>query len=237
MSIITLYHFWQLPQDTLIPQNDKSFSQRILQTSREIISECRHTPHLTQVILFLLVFNAAEAQLLKVVPLFFMSKHQFHGLQLSDFNMGIIQILGVLAIIGGAFSLSYCLKKWSVGYLLKVSMLFLIVTNLVYWPMASHVTLPLWLTAIGYGLAQLMFGFANSAYMAYLMYLVEGRTYKAAFYALGTAVMSLSFLIFGMVSGLIKSHLSYQGFFIWIVTLSVLLFIYTTDFVHRSQVS
>lgn len=234
MVLIACYHFFQLPDQLEMRIKKNTFLKTWLLTCRQIITECQKTPHLPHVLIFLLVFNAAEAQLLKIVPLFFMSSYHAHGLALNDFEMGLTQIIGVVSVICGAFILSYALKKFHIATLLQFSMLMLIVTNCVYWPMSVLPHHSIWLTEAGFVLAQFMFGVANSAYMAYLMHLVIDKEYKAAFYALGTALMSLSFLVFGLLSGMIKHEISYENFFIWIVLFSLFLFVYTNYFVKRS---
>jgi PAT family beta-lactamase induction signal transducer AmpG len=61
------------------------------------------------------------------------------------------------------------------------------------------------------------YGFGFPALMLYIMQVVAPGKYPTAHYALGTGIMQLGLIAFGMMSGKIQSWLGYHDFFIWCV--------------------
>ena len=140
---------------------------------------------------------------------------------------GTVGVVGLLlgGILGGMAVSKDGLKKW-------------------LWPMVCAITLPdcvyillsymmtnnilvisscLFVEQFGYG-----FGF--TAYMLYLIYFSQGD-YKTSHYALCTALMTISLMLPGFVSGALQELLGYRMFFVVIMMSCVVTFL-VTKFVH-----
>lgn len=63
---------------------------------------------------------------------------------------------------------------------------------------------------------QFGYGFGFTAYMMYLIYFAQGE-YKTSHYALCTALMTLSLMIPGFVSGAIQQQLGYRLYFVTVM--------------------
>jgi len=110
-----------------------------------------------------------------------------------------------------------------------------VIANSAYIYLAVTQTHSLITLSFIYGAAQFMFGFCNSAYFAFLMKQAGSQKYQATYFAMATAIMSLSFLLFGLLSGYLQAVLSYPQFFIWIAFASGLIAIFTIYFTQYNM--
>ncbi len=124
------------------------------------------------------------------------------------------------AMLGGALIARHGLRKMVWPFLLAQNL-----TNLVYMALALHLSpLPaapaagqtttsiLVLVAAVHGFDQFAGGLGTAVLMTYLMRLCDPR-HKAAHYAIGTGLMSVSGLYAGVLSGFLASALGYGWFF------------------------
>jgi MFS transporter, PAT family, beta-lactamase induction signal transducer AmpG len=189
-------------------------------------------PHIKTLIIFLLLYNAAEAQLMRIVPLFLLDKTTNSGLGLTTIQIGLIYgLCGGIAITIGAILAGWIIGKTALKQsLIPITCLasiancgYILLPYLInYWP---HHNAYLATTVIIFG--QFCFGLATSTYMVFIMKICEHEKYKTTFYAIGTALMSLGIMFFGAISGIMQQLLTYTGFFLWIIFLSSVIMLYT----------
>lgn len=225
------WHRYILPE----PKVDRP---RLGVTTHDILTEFGHTvvtffhkPYLLTAVCFMLFYRMPEGFLTKITPLFLIDASHNGGLGLSPQEYGLasgtVGVVGLLlgGILGGMAVSKDGLKKW-------------------LWPMVCAITLPdcvyillsymmtnnilvisscLFVEQFGYG-----FGF--TAYMLYLIYFSQGD-YKTSHYALCTALMTISLMLPGFVSGALQELLGYRMFFVVIMMSCVVTFL-VTKFVH-----
>lgn len=232
MLLIVYVHRYSLPTSEVRDQTGLSLKSS-LSTARSIFNEWFGIPQVILVTTFVLIYNATDAQLNRIVPLFFMDSKAHHGLSMSTMAMGVTQGVGVFFFIVGAFALSVGLKKISLKNILRGATVLLFMCNSSYLGLALFPKHSMVITLIIYGVAQLVFGFCNSAYMAFLMQESSHQRYPAACYALMTALMSLCFLIFGVLAGPLEYYLNYSLFFLWIIFSGAIVSVFTFYFTAR----
>lgn len=172
-------------------------------------------PGMAPTVCFFLLYRLGEAQLVKVVTPFLVDARSVGGLGLSVDACGVTYgTFGVLALVAGGVAGGWCAARYGLKRCL--------------WPMVALMTLP----NIGYVLLahyqpaaaswwvdaavvteQLGYGYGFTAYMLLMLRYVGGAEYKAAEYAIGTSLMSLSLIVPGMAAGVLKAALGYELFF------------------------
>ncbi len=128
------------------------------------------------------------------------------------------------ALLGGWFISKYSLRKMALPFLLAQNL-----TNIVYMVLALSVSsileqntgnptpvpvenLTLATIALVHGFDQFAGGLGTAILMTYLMRICDVK-FKAAHYAIGTGLMSVSGLYAGVLSGFLASWLGYGNFF------------------------
>jgi PAT family beta-lactamase induction signal transducer AmpG len=168
-------------------------------------------------LLFLLFYRFAEAQLVKLVTPFLLDTREVGGLGLTTGQVGFAYgLIGVIALtcgglLGGMLVSRNGLRSW-------------------IWPMVLIMHLPdaafLYLAsaqpanfaAINFcvALEQFGYGFGFTAYMLYMIYIARGQ-HATAHYAICTGFMALGIMLPGMFSGWLQDHIGYQHFFEWVM--------------------
>jgi PAT family beta-lactamase induction signal transducer AmpG len=220
-AAVGAYHFWALPR----PATDRPAAARgpILRETLAVFAAFFRKPELWRIVLFLLLYRFAEAQLLRLVSPFMLDPREAGGLALSTKDVGLVYgTVGVIALtlgglLGGWFISRVGLKKALLPMVLAIN-----VPNAVYVWLA--LALPSELTPIAAGIAveQFGYGFGFAAYMVYMLMVAStdehGRDnpHKTAHYALCTGFMALSMMLPGMWSGWLQDQLGYTAFFVWV---------------------
>jgi PAT family beta-lactamase induction signal transducer AmpG len=220
-AAVGAYHFWALPR----PATDVPVVHRgsILRETLQVFAAFFRKPALWRIVLFLLLYRFAEAQLLRLVTPFMLDPREAGGLALSTQQVGIVYgTVGVIALtvgglLGGWFISRVGLKKALLPMVLAIN-----VPNAVYVWLA--LALPTSLTAVSAGIAveQFGYGFGFAAYMVYMLMVASSdehghdNPHKTAHYALCTGFMALSMMLPGMWSGWLQDRLGYPHFFIWV---------------------
>lgn len=193
-------------------------------------------PKVVYVLIFILFYNAAEAQIIKIVPLFFLDTLANGGMNFGVAKVGwVCGIVGVSAVLLGISIGSWLVEKFTLQRCLIPLTFVMLIANSAYWLLSTgnkqHISF-LVVSAI-HGLAQFSCGLCNSAYMIFLLLLVKEQRYRTSQYALATTLMACGLIIFGAFSGYLQKFLGYNNFFIWIIMLYSLIFAYTVLMVKR----
>ena len=174
-------------------------------------------PQIGRMILFLLLYRFAEAQLVKMVSPFLLDPHQKGGLGLTTQQVGFaygtvgIAFLTLGGILGGWVVSRDGLKRWLWPMVIAIH---LPDTVFVYLAWALPQNLALINGCIA--LEQFGYGFGFAAYMLYMIRISRGK-HPTAHYAICTGFMALGMMIPGMFSGWIQDNLGYRRFFIWVL--------------------
>lgn len=176
-------------------------------------------------LLFLLLYRFAEAQLVKMVVPFLLDGREVGGLGLTTGQVGLVYgTIGIIALtcgglLGGMVASRDGLKKW-------------------LWPMVCIIHLPdavfiylaaaqpdsLFLISAAVAVEQFGYGFGFTAYMLYMIYIARGQ-HQTAHYAICTGFMALGMMIPGMWSGWLQELIGYHHFFVWVILATIPSFI------------
>lgn len=183
-------------------------------------------------LLFIFLYNAAEAQMQKILPLFLLDKV---GLHLDLATMGSLYgVFGSCFLMAGVFLASVVLTRCSLKQSLWIATPLLALSHAGYAMLLMHqATLFSWYILLC--LNQFLVGFAQGVYMGYLLTCANKSSYPMSMSTLCTGIMALSYLSFGSVSGLVEHYLGYLNFFIYIFMMNGLLLLYTAYFLSRQN--
>jgi PAT family beta-lactamase induction signal transducer AmpG len=168
-------------------------------------------------LLFLLFYRFAEAQLVKMVVPFLLDGREVGGLGLTTGQVGLAYgTIGIIALtcgglLGGMVASRQGLKFW-------------------LWPMVCIIHLPdaafiylayaqpdnLAVISACLAVEQFGYGFGFTAYMLYMIYIARGK-HPTAHYAICTGFMALGMMLPGMWSGWLQEVIGYQHFFVWVI--------------------
>jgi PAT family beta-lactamase induction signal transducer AmpG len=216
-----VYHLFILPR----PASDKAGS---VSDAANFLTEFLYTfgdffrkPKIVALLLFLLFYRFAEAQLVKMVAPFLLDARAAGGLGLTTEQVGYVYgIAGVAAllaggIIGGIVISRHGLRAW-------------------LWPMVLVMHLPdavfvylshaqpdnLGVINLCVAVEQFGYGFGFTAYMLYMIYIARGR-HSTAHYAICTGFMALGMMLPGMWSGWLQEAIGYRHFFVWVLLATI----------------
>lgn len=215
--LLTLYHLVKLPEIENANRqtgNDYFFIFKIL----------TRTPKLYPSLLFIFLYNFSDAQMQKIIPLFLLDKT---GLDLGLAKVGeIYGIAGSLSFMLGVFLSGFLIARFSIESCMKKLTIFLLLGHLFFLLLAFHESnrYLIYATVL---LSQLTVGMANGGYMGYLLSIANKSVYPMSMYTVCTAIMALSYVFFGALSGLLEQYLGYANFFFYIFMANILLVIMT----------
>lgn len=183
---------------------------------------------IVRMLAFLLLYRLADAMLVKMITPFMFDPPEKGGLGLSTaqvgFAYGTIGVFGLLlgGIVGSVYAATYGLKKVRLVMCLFMNIPIVLFVLLAKFQPPFHIVMgSVFIEQFGYG-----FGF--SFYMLYMLFIAGQGEHKTSHYALCTGFMALSFMIPGMVSGIIQEILGhYYEFFLLVLWLSSLSFVVT----------
>ncbi|MBX3075503.1 MFS transporter [Candidatus Obscuribacterales bacterium] len=208
-----------------------------------VLSTWLNQPRIAIVVFYILIFRLGDALMLKMAQPFLLDPIAKGGLAISTADVGIIYgtvgMLFLLAggIIGGALVSKYGLRKC----LLPTALIQNSAITLYWWlalakpagsvnllgfpltEMLSKMTdnpdvlrwfdARLLLTISVNSVEQFAYGLGTAAYTVFLLSTVRSE-YKAAHYAIATAIMAFGVMIPGFISGWLQESLGYERFFL-----------------------
>ena len=225
--LFLIYHLFILPH----PKTDsprgvvqlKHFFNEFLRTFISFFKK----KEILIIVLFILLYRFAEAQLVKMASPFLLDSKEVGGLALTTSEVGIVYgTVGVIAlsvggILGGFAAAKHGLKFWIWWMLIAINL-----PDLVYVYLATTQTSDFLLINICVAVEQFGYGFGFTAFMLYLIYISEGE-FKTAHFAIATGLMALGMMLPGMISGWIQEQLGYLNFFVWVCISTIPAFIIT----------
>lgn len=185
--------------------------------------------HIFHIICFVFFYNVAEAQLIKIVPLFLLDTKAAGGLQLSVPQVGLLYgSFGIAFMILGVFISSWLIRIYGLRKCLIAMTAILLISQIGYLIISSNIGQTSWIWVIVTVLfGQFCFGLSNNAYMVSLLDLVREHEYSMSFYAIVTGIMAFGMMIPGAISGYIQQQVGYFNFYIWVMLLQGAVLCYT----------
>ena len=168
-------------------------------------------------LLFLLLYRFAEAQLVKMVAPFLLDGREAGGLGLTTGQVGFVYgTIGIIAltcggVLGGMLASKSGLKFWLWPMVFIMHLPDAMFVYLAYAQPDNFVIINLCVA-----LEQFGYGFGFTAYMLYMIYIALGQ-HETAHYAICTGFMALGMMLPGMFSGWLQEIIGYQHFFVWVM--------------------
>ena len=215
--VLFLYHRFMLPYPAL----DKSTRE---DKSKGVFSEFTQTfvlffkrKDIWLILLFLLFYRFAEAQLVKLVSPFLLDVREKGGLGLSTSEVGIVYgTVGIIALTAGGLLGGYVISKKGLRRWLWPMVIIMHTPDLMFVYLSQFQPFNFLLINSAVALEQFGYGFGFTAYTMYMIYVSQGE-HKTAHYAICTGIMALGMMLPGMISGKIQELIGYQHFFLWVM--------------------
>lgn len=216
-----VYHKFKLPR----PASDRPGTANSLYT---FLSEFFATfgaffqrERIGVLLLFLLLYRFAEAQLVKLVTPFLLDGREVGGLGLTTGQVGFVYgTIGIIALtcgglLGGMLASRQGLKFWLWPMVLIMHLPDAVFVYLAYAQPDNFTVINLCVAIEQFG-----YGFGFTAYMLYMIYIARGR-HETAHYAICTGFMALGMMLPGMFSGWLQEIIGYQHFFVWVLLATI----------------
>lgn len=166
------------------------------------------------IVAYILLFRLGDAMVMKMIPPFLQDPIAKGGMGLSVREVG--QIYGTVGvgclllggIVGGYLVSKQGLKRWFWPATLVMNGTILLYYGLAFF----HPSSIAWIYLVN-SLEQFGYGLGMAAYTVFLLGTVK-QEYKAAHYAVATALMALGLMGPGMLSGYANEALGYANFFL-----------------------
>ncbi len=220
-TALCLYHFFVLPRpasDHAAPLNK---SQGAVAEYFRILTLFFRRRDILIIILFLLFYRFAEAQLVKMVAPFLLDAREAGGLGLLTKEVGFIYgTVGVIALMLGGLLGGWAIYRNGLKFWLWPMVIIMNVPDLIFVYLAQAQPQDIRLIGSLLALEQFGYGFGFTAYTMYMIMVAQGE-YKTVFYAVGTGIMALGMMLPAMSSGWIQENLGYQNFYFWILITTI----------------
>ena len=224
---VALWHHFVLPRpasDRPVPRSKTFFAD-----FAAVFVAFFRRPGVLRILVFLLLYRFAEAQLLKLVTPFMLDPREAGGLGLSTQDVGIAYgTFGVAALTVGGLLGGWLISRGGLKKLLWPLVLCMHLPNTVYIALAVWQPAGLVPVAAAIATEQFGYGLGFTAYMVYMLMIAGGHDgqpgtdgaggenpNKTAHYALCTGFMALGMMLPGMWAGWLQEQLGYTNFFIW----------------------
>src|SRR5947199_4493870 len=178
-------------------------------------------------LLFLLFYRFAEAQLVKLVTPFLLDGREVGGLGLTTAQVGLIYgTIGVIALTCGGLLGGMLVSRQGLKYWLWPMVLIMHLPDATFVYLAYAQPDNFTIINLCVAIEQFGYGFGFTAYMLYMIYIARGQ-HSTAHYAICTGFMALGLMLPGMWSGELQKFLGYPHFFIWVMLATIPGFIVT----------
>lgn len=224
--IFTFYNFRFIPVSKIFV--DHSNKGNLFETYQTVLLAFSKQPKLWASLGFIFIYNFPESQMMKILPLFMLDGAKQGGLALSFSEVGVIYgVVSVAVMLIGAFLSGFLLEKFTLKKCLIIFTLLATLTNASFLLFDFYPMNTVNLVTFCVIISQFAFGLSNGAYMYYLVGLFSNQSYAMSFYAISTATMLFGVIFSGSIAGYIQYFLGYYGFFIYIVTLGLIITLFS----------
>jgi MFS transporter, PAT family, beta-lactamase induction signal transducer AmpG len=171
-------------------------------------------PRIVAVVFYILTFRLGDAMVMKMIPPFLQDAHSKEGMGLSVAQIGMVYgTVGVGFLLLGGIVGGYLVSKQGLKCWFWPATLLMNSTILLYFGLATfHPSSIIWIYVVN-SLEQFGYGFGMAAYTVFLLSTVK-QEYKAAHYAVASALMALGLMGPSMASGYVYAIVGYARFFL-----------------------
>lgn len=223
LVILGLYHRFSLPAGLKAEVAEKKSAGEEL---KAVIGDFFTKKHIWLYIAFIILYRLGEGFVMKIVPLFLKADTAAGGLGLSEQQIGLYYgTFGAAAFVLGSLLAGYYISHRGLKKALFSLVCIFNLPFLVYawfaWAQPSSALL------IGSGIVLEYFGygFGFVGLTLFMMQQVAPGKHQMAHYAFASAIMNLSVMVTGAVSGFLSDALGYKMFFIVVMFATIPIFI------------
>ena len=223
LVILGLYHRFSLPAGLKAEGAEKKSAGEEL---KAVIGDFFTKKHIWLYIAFIILYRLGEGFVMKIVPLFLKADTEAGGLGLSEQQIGLYYgTFGAAAFVLGSLLAGYYISHRGLKKALFSLVCIFNLPFLVYawfaWAQPSSALL------IGSGIVLEYFGygFGFVGHTLFMMPQVAPGKHQMAHYAFASAIMNLSVMVTGAVSGFLSDALGYKMFFIVVMFATIPIFI------------
>lgn len=215
------YHKVMLPYPTVDRPTISDKSRTMFQEFVRTFALFFKKKEIVSILLFLLFYRFAEAQLVKLVSPFLLDPREKGGLGLTTGEVGMVYgTVGVIALTLGGLLGGYVVSRNGLKHWLWIMVLSIHLPDAMFVYLSQVQPENFLLINIAVAVEQFGYGFGFTAYMLYMIIVADGE-HKTAHYAICTGFMALGMMIPGMFSGGVQEWLGYKSFFIWVILATI----------------
>jgi MFS transporter, PAT family, beta-lactamase induction signal transducer AmpG len=240
MVLFALFHAFVLPQPPKVATAERLTAREFFSVFKTWLDQ----PSIVAIVLYIFIFRAGDAMMLQIAKLFLLDTPEKQGMNIPTADVGIIYgTIGIIfLLIGGIFG-SWLVSRFGLVRTLMPTALVQNSAILLYWWLArnrpsgpviiggfditqavsgltTNPDLLKWFDgsrfyAIAFNsVEQFAYGLGVAAYTVFLMTTVKSE-YRAAHYAIASAIMAFGVMAPGALSGWLSEKVGYeQTFFI-----------------------
>lgn len=166
------------------------------------------------IVLYILSFRLGDALMLKMAQPFLLDDLSKGGLAMSVADVGLVYgTVGMIFLLLGGLLGGFLISKDGIGKWLWPSALIQNSAIVLYYFLAIHKPGIYWVAAVN-SIEQFAYGLGVAAYTVLLLNTVR-KEFKAAHYAISTALMALGMMLPQAFSGYLSTYMGYANFFLF----------------------
>ena len=222
MGLLALWHCRALPQ----PEADRPRKREPGRLSREFFDAFGSfftRPGILSLLLFLLFFRVAEAQLGRIAIAFMQDPRSAGGLGLSVEAFGLLYgTFGTIALTAGGIFGGLVVARRGFGRMLWPLVCAINLPDIVYVYLAEVQPQSLWIIGSCVAVEQFGYGLGYTAFMLVMVAAAErSGVYKTSHFAIMTGISILGLCLIGMISGWVQERLGFIGFFRYVMICTI----------------
>ena len=240
LVLLSIYHYFMLPNPrsaTATEGQPKSFGEAMNEMGQVLIAFFKKK-YIWLYVLFIVCYRLTEGFAMKMVPIFLQASHAEGGLAMTNEQMGTIYgIFGTVAFIVGSILGGYYIAHFGLKRVLFSLVCIFNIPFIIYFLFSVFIPTNLWVIGVGLVAEYFCYGFGFVGLTLFMMQQVAPGKHSMAHYAFASAIMNLSVMLPGMISGKICEWTGYEVFFIIALVMAVPAFIlaWIVPFTHSDK--
>ena len=216
MLLLFLLHKFYLPDSSKMGDSAGAQHQQTVSADEYFMAIWSYfqQPGSFAIVLYILLFRLGDAMVMKMITPFLQDPRSAHGMGLTVAQIGtVFGTVGVCFLLLGGLLGGFLVSKQGLKRWFWPATLLMNSTILLYFMLAFfHPSSIVWIYIVN-SLEQFGYGFGMASYTVFLLSTVK-QEYKAAHYAVASALMAVGLMGPNMASGYLQQSLGYANFFL-----------------------
>ena len=234
LVLLALWHIFSLPAGKNTPIQGHSVGEEL----KDVIKDFFTKKHIWLYIAFIILYRLGEGFVMKIVPLFLKADVASGGLGLTETQIGVYYgTYGAIAFVIGSILAGYYISHFGLKKVLFSLVCIFNLPFLVYTYFAWVQPTSTALIASGIVVEYFGYGFGFVGLTMFMMQQVAPGKHQMAHYAFASAIMNLSVMVTGAISGFMSEALGYKMFFtvVMVAVIPVLIMSLVIPFTHTPE--